>query len=233
MRFGLFGKLQAKRDFIALGVPRNFLNVWEPWLQAGISASRMQLDDSWQKAFLTAPIWRFWLGADICGVTVVGGIMPSMDGVGRYFPLTALCFSEAGEEIPPPELNTADAWFAALEDFMFMTLDTDKTYEAISAAIYDLKPIESRVLLDTDGKSLITGFSALAQQGFGQAFTQARLANFQAIYRCMSFWWTAGGEEYAPRVLACHRLPEPHLYVKMLTGHFDHSNVTRTNNDDE
>ena len=65
MRCGLFGKLPAKRDFIALFAPRDFLDVWEPWMQSSISASREKLLDGWQQAFLTAPIWRFWLGAEI------------------------------------------------------------------------------------------------------------------------------------------------------------------------
>ena len=72
MRCGLFGKLGAKRDFIALATPRSFLEAWEPWVQSSLSASRHQLGDRWQQAFLTAPVWRFWLGAEICGTTVAG-----------------------------------------------------------------------------------------------------------------------------------------------------------------
>jgi len=88
MRCGLFGKIGAKRDFIAIATPRSFLEAWEPWVQAALSASRHQLGPGWQQAFLTAPVWRFWLGAAICGTTVAGAIMPSLDGVGRYYPLT-------------------------------------------------------------------------------------------------------------------------------------------------
>ncbi len=96
MRCGLFGKLSAKRDFIALATPRSFLEVWEPWLQACLSASRHQLRDNWQQAFLTTPVWRFWLGAAICGTPVAGAIMPSLDGVGRYYPLTLHAMADAG-----------------------------------------------------------------------------------------------------------------------------------------
>ena len=72
MRCSLYGKLPAKRDFVAVAAPRPFLNTWEPWMQGGISASRQSLGDAWQNAFLTAPIWRFWLGADLCGAPVIG-----------------------------------------------------------------------------------------------------------------------------------------------------------------
>jgi type VI secretion system protein ImpM len=83
MRCGLFGKLPAKRDFVALQAPRAFLAVWEKWLQAGVSASRAELGADWQALFLRAPIWRFWLGAELAGAPVLGAFMPSVDGVGR------------------------------------------------------------------------------------------------------------------------------------------------------
>ena len=51
MRCGLFGKLIAKRDFIALFAPKTFLAVWEPWMQGSIAASRDRLE------LLTAYLW--------------------------------------------------------------------------------------------------------------------------------------------------------------------------------
>ncbi len=74
MPCGLFGKLPAKRDFIAIAVPRAVLNAWEPWIQEGLSASRLALGDTWIEAYLRAPIWRFWLGA---GLTVNRSWAPS------------------------------------------------------------------------------------------------------------------------------------------------------------
>ena len=54
MSCGLFGKLPGKRDFIALGAPSAFLSVYEPWLQGGLTASRLELGAGWQDAFLNA-----------------------------------------------------------------------------------------------------------------------------------------------------------------------------------
>src|SRR6202022_2321327 len=135
MRCSLFGKLGAKRDFIALATPRRFLEVWEPWVQACMSASRHQLGADWQNAFLTAPVWRFWLGADISGTTVTGAIMPSVDGVGRYYPLTLLAVADTAYSIPPPDLNTQDQWFAAAEEFLLSTIDQARPFEDISATL--------------------------------------------------------------------------------------------------
>lgn len=223
MRLGLFGKLQSKRDFIAVAVPRNFLSVWEPWVQGGISASRMDLGERWQDSFLTAPVWRFWLGADICGTAATGAIMPSMDGVGRYYPLTLVAFAEDGEAPPPPEIDPCDNWFAAVEDFLFSTLETGRPFEQITA---DMANLTAAAAPSADIPASVSplapraGVTARGEGGFAGLFAQTRLADHRNAYAAMSFWWTAGGSEYPPMALAAPRMPDPHLFTGMLTGEF-------------
>ena len=65
MPTGLYGKLPAKRDFVAANVSRRLLEVWEPWLQASVATSRQMLGEGWRDAYNSAPIWRFWLGAEL------------------------------------------------------------------------------------------------------------------------------------------------------------------------
>ena len=108
MPVGLFGKLPAKRDFVAFGASRRFLEAWEPWLQAGMATSKQSVGTGWTELYNRAPIWRFWLGADFCGEAMIGAFMPSVDGVGRSFPLT-LFAGEGDESLPPPELDANDA----------------------------------------------------------------------------------------------------------------------------
>ena len=223
MRFGLFGKLQAKRDFIAMATPRSFLSVWEPWLQGGISASRQALGDGWQQAFLTAPIWRFWLGGEICGAPVVGALMPSMDGVGRYFPLTLACFAEEGESLAPPEIDAREDWFAVIEEFMFSTLEPGVSFEATTSALQELPMPDPMPAAMPSGVAALApwpGVVAEGAEGFTELFTKARKADSANAAGAMSFWWTAGGSDYPPRAIAAPRLPQPHLFAAMLTGGF-------------
>ena len=138
MRCSLFGKLAAKRDFIALFAPRDFLSAWEPWMQSCVSASRDSLGDSWLQAYLTAPIWRFWLGADICGATVVGALMSSLDGMGRYYPLTVFACANTDDAVAPPDIDAHDEWFAAAENFLLSTLDNNVAFETITNALDQL-----------------------------------------------------------------------------------------------
>lgn len=224
MHCALFGKVSPKRDFVAIHAPRRVLDVWEPWLQSGMSASRQSLGDAWQPIFLKAPIWRFWLGEDLCGTTVTGALMPSLDGIGRYFPLTVFACADEGEAIPPPELDPQTEWFAAAEEFLLSTLDHNITYEAIAASLEQLgTPAHD----GPDGRasdviSLPHGMVAAigSDQPFPEIFASMRVASHANVYAAATFWWTIGGEDYPQFAVSGRRMPNPFLFTEMLSGRF-------------
>ncbi|TDX67025.1 type VI secretion system protein ImpM [Methylosinus sp. sav-2] len=221
MRRGLFGKLQAKRDFVSQGAARGFLSAFEPWIQSGVASSRAQLGGDWQAAYLTAPIWRFWLGPQLCGgVTTLGAFMPSVDGVGRYFPLSVAFFAEAGEALPPPEADPQDLWFATLEDFLLSTLEQGVAFESVLESLETL-PAPA---LEQPQARLVTPRAAAArvgEAGFGEACRSAREALARArTVADQSFWWTQGGEGFEPYALASTGMPDPAIFSAMITGRF-------------
>jgi len=221
MRCGLFGKLSAKRDFIALATPRRFLEMWEPWVQSCMAASQHQLGSRWQNAFLTAPLWRFWLGADLSGATVLGTLMPSLDGVGRYYPLTLLAVADPNHSIPPPDSNAQEPWFAIAEEFLLGTLDRSRSFEDISAALDALTPPEMETTVSGSDQMLRLDDMLLGAMTAGQTFQDALAAlrrGNHATAAAASFWWTAGGEDFPPLALASHGLPDPFHYSYLLTG---------------
>lgn len=223
MRCGLYGKLPAKRDFVAVAAPREFLNIWEPWMQGGISASRQSLGKDWQNAFLTAPIWRFWLGADLCGATVLGAFMPSLDGIGRYFPLTLFACADDGAAIAPPELDPQDEWFEAAENFLLSTLEPDATFEATSGHLERL-PAPSDRAPPPRSETMVAlprGVVAMARfRPLKELFESIRVADHASAYAAASFWWTIGGKGYEPLAMSGRRMPDPFLFTEMLTGRF-------------
>ncbi|WP_375314778.1 type VI secretion system-associated protein TagF [Bradyrhizobium sp. A5] len=221
MRCGLFGKIGAKRDFIAIATPRSFLEAWEPWVQAALSASRHQLGPGWQQAFLTAPVWRFWLGAAICGTTVAGAIMPSLDGVGRYYPLTLHAVTGEAVSLPPPSIDPQDEWFGQVETFLLSTLDRAATFEQISDALDRLAVPRLQETVGSGPPITSLGTAAMgrasAVDAFAGAFAALCATNPQ-VYAAASFWWTAGGEGFPPMALSCRGLPDPFHYITLLTG---------------
>jgi type VI secretion system protein ImpM len=221
MRCSLFGKLGAKRDFVALAIPRGFLEIWEPWVQACMSASRHQLGVKWQNAFLTAPVWRFWLGADIFGATAVGAIMPSLDGVGRYYPLTLLVVADPSHSMPAPDFDAQDQWFATAEEFLLATLDQSKSFEDISTALdaMTLPLVEPSVVSSPDVVAIDDKLASIVTAGktFKESFLTLRQSN-HGTSAAASFWWTEGGENFPPMALGSRGMPDPFRYSIMLTG---------------
>ncbi len=221
MRCGLFGKLPSKRDFVAIAATREFLSAWERWLQGGLSASRLRLQDAWQEAFLRAPIWRFWLGAEASGHPVLGAFMPSVDGVGRYFPLTVFA---CGEALPPPEFDLQETWFSAVEDLLLSALEPQASFEALSAALAALPPPQSPTFPDVEGMSRLPHSAILlrgAPERWPIAFADARRADHLRTYARDTFWWTLGGEGFPPLALVNRGMPDPYVFAGMLTGTFE------------
>lgn len=86
---GFFGKVPSLGDFVSRRLPAEFLHPWDAWLQAGLQCSRERLVEQWLEVYLCSPIWHFALTAGVCGEQGWAGVMiPSVDRVGRYFPLT-------------------------------------------------------------------------------------------------------------------------------------------------
>lgn len=224
MPCALFGKIQTKRDFIAPGAPRAFLDRWEPWMQAGLATSRMMLDRAWQERFLTAPIWRFWLGERICGHAIAGAFMPSLDAVGRYYPLAGLGFAPAGGATPPPDIDPQEEWFAALEDFLLSTLDPATDWETTMAALAALPSpaalaptAPSAQMTPAGANGFMTPIDDASPRSVFEALMQADWAATHAERCCL---WTAGGPDFRPVAISTQGLPGPEIFVGLLTGDF-------------
>lgn len=86
---GWFGKLPAIGDFAQRRLPDDFVTPWDRWLQEGLAIARDRYADRWMDLYMTFPVWRFALPAAAIDERCWAGVMlPSVDRVGRCFPLT-------------------------------------------------------------------------------------------------------------------------------------------------
>jgi type VI secretion system protein ImpM len=223
MPAGFFGKLPSKRDFVASGASRAFLDMWEPWLQGSLAASRLALGADWPGAYNRAPIWRFWLGANFAREAVIGALMASVDGVGRPFPLAI--FSGEGEGLlPPPEIEANEPWCEAAEATLLLALSHETSFEEFAQAVEAMAPPAVQEKIEeisgveqlADGVVLVRG---LTHQP-ALAFRAARRFGHHSAFAGQSFWWTVGGEGYEALALAVVGLPPTALFADMLTGAF-------------
>ncbi|HEU5443177.1 MAG TPA: type VI secretion system-associated protein TagF, partial [Steroidobacteraceae bacterium] len=114
---GFYGKLPCRGDFMQRRAPQGFVDGWDAWLQECLHASRQQLGERWLDLYLTSPVWRFVLTEGICGESAYAGVMlPSVDRVGRYFPLTLVSPLQPGSCLLEAACGTGRAWFDAVEE---------------------------------------------------------------------------------------------------------------------
>jgi type VI secretion system protein ImpM len=229
---GFYGKLPCRGDFLQRRAPQEFVDVWDAWLQECMHQSREQLQDGWLQAYLTGPIWRFAFARGVCGdAAYVGVLVPSVDRVGRYFPLTVVAQLDAAHS-PLHVACSSTAWFDAAESLVLDALEA----EALDFDTFDEQIALLREQLATGGagESLqlvstlkdsdfpaqpvrwhvpLEGASSL--QGAVNALAYRELS--RAI-QPLAIWWTQGSEAIKPSWLTTPGLPEPGAFVAMLSG---------------
>ncbi len=113
VRIGFFGKLPSRGDFVRVGLSRALASAWDGWFQGVIPKSH-----EGEAAMRSAPVWRFGIGAGVCGPCAACGVLlPSIDRVGRAFPLLVAAeaateteaFLDAAEEIGADAIRRAMA----------------------------------------------------------------------------------------------------------------------------
>lgn len=215
MRCGLYGKLPAKRDFIAASVPRAFLRLWEPWIEAGLAAARARAGEArFAEAFNGAPIWRFWLGPAVFGEAALGALMASVDALGRMYPLTLVGVGAEGDAPEPPDVDPHAAWFSAAEDILLDALDPDGGFEALLARIDTLCAAAGEPVREAHGKPFGEPFGE-ATGDLTQAFAALRREQADAADDAASFWWTIGGVGFAPLAFAASGMPSAAAFADM------------------
>jgi type VI secretion system protein ImpM len=200
---GYFGKVSTLGDFVSRGLPDGLVAAWDAWLQQCIQASRAQLGEQWLQHYLTSPVWRFAIAPGVLGPEGLGGVMmPSVDRVGRYFPLMI------GAVGAPPLLDWFHkhaAWYDAIEDLARASLDA-----GFRLAQFD--DIPAPALSDAAQAAPAGGTWRFAlDEGVGERVAAVALQGH-------SLWWTDGAPGVAPSMLMCTGFPNPQDYATMLNS---------------
>lgn len=200
---GYFGKVSTHGDFVGRRLPSALVAAWDRWLQACIQASRAQLGERWLDHYLTSPVWRFAVAPGVLDAEGIGGVlMPSVDRVGRYFPLMIAATGA------PPLLDWQrlhGAWFDAVEDLARASLDP-----AFRLVQFDSAP-------EPDVAGAVTPAGA---GGWRLALTGADMAApvAGAVLHGHSLWWTEGAPGIEASLLVCRGMPQPQAFAAMLDG---------------
>lgn len=223
---GFYGKLPSHGDFLSRRLPRQFIEPWDQWLQGCITASSERLGKRWLDTFLFSPIWQFGLAPGLCGEDAWAGVMmPSVDKVGRYFPLTLAAKIDANQL--RPLFDPACGWFDALAELALSSLEYEFDLQRFDR---DLERLCLRDFLSDQSAQmpahpLISHSAKLAfqfklpnDQETPQAFVELGETLSERFLAHCSIWRTSAGEDKTANVLFCEGLPPLDAYVGFLNG---------------
>jgi type VI secretion system protein ImpM len=202
---GLLGKLPGHGDFLCRDLPTDLTRPLNRWLAATVAASRDALGDRWLGAFLKAPIWRFALAQGICGPSAAAGIwLPSVDRVGRYFPL--LLVTPLDRPLPPAALlHRAGPWYDRLQELALALLDGGLAPADVDARLASADPPFIEDLVSMPWRMPLSDAAGW------------RLADMAPVG---SLWWGDGSPLVPASLLASAGLPPPGTFAAMLDGGF-------------
>ncbi len=221
---GWYGKLPANGDFVTRRLPPAFIEPWDAWLNTMLSGSREQLGEAWRDAFLSAPAWRFVLAPGIIGLNGWAGlIVPSVDSVGRYFPLTVASALPARSLDPVATLVRAHNWYAEVEPVVSVALTPDAEIGTFDAQLCNRRfPVELVALLEETeetipprSRSQRALWIPLGPEFQGEAGLRGLAKPLAAPY---SAWLAEESEIFGRSLMLCERLPAVEQFCAMLNG---------------
>ncbi len=228
---GFYGKLPSHGDFLRRRVSDGFVSAWDRWLQEGMAATRSALGDRWLEVYLTSPVWRFASAAGACGPQpAVGVIAPSVDRVGRYFPMTIVAGRPEGTGVF--EAFEAARFFEGAERLIIRTLEADTVdfdeFDTRAAALAEclqaagdhgrlvLDPSAADVLGDAASDAIHLPLESPDQ--LGRELAQLAARRIESLYAPLFAFWTDGSSLIDASCLVSKGLPDPERFVAMLDG---------------
>src|SRR5918993_445642 len=231
MQIGFYGKLPSHGDFLRRRVSDPFVEAWDGWLRECLARSQTALGDRWLDVYLTSPAWRFACAAGACGpLPVIGVVAPSVDQVGRYFPLTLVAELAADASLVSAA-SGSERFFDRAERLVIETLATERVdFDRFDRGVMALQQelgalaLPAPLVLDPDASAILTDSPRAWHVPLGatsdvrRAFEQLLSMQLEAKYRPLVLCWTDGSAVVEPSCLIVKGLPDPSFYPAFLDG---------------
>ena len=205
---GWFGKLPSLGDFASRRLSSHFIEHWDAWLSSGLAAWQASAPDHWLDHYLGGPSWRFVAMASTlpgpCASTAWAGVLvPSVDRVGRYFPLT-LAQPLAQLPLDTAQANALLGWLHRLDDLAVDALHDDWNIDQLEAALAREGAAPPQT---ADADSTL----ACALPGLANPTLHTRLQGYV-------LWITANAEPGPPRLRLDRGLPTGEDFNTLICG---------------
>ena len=225
---GLYGKLPAYGDFIFRNLNPAFITTWDEWLQHFISASQEQIGEDWLNIYLTSPIWRFVLSPGVIDNNMWAGLMmPSVDRVGRYFPISIV--KPFTSNISPVNFMLKQSnWFNELEKHCLIALNGNIDVDELHSTVTEIEVLTQQSYQPTynlgEMGPMLFGLPSDDDEQVKNAMTYMLSAALTTGLNSFSLWQTAGSELVSPVLFSCQDLPPIGSLASMLDGQWQQRN---------
>lgn len=228
LQMGLYGKLPAYGDFILRNLNASFINPWDEWLQHFISASQEQIGDNWLNIYLTSPIWHFVLSPGVIDNNMWAGVvMPSVDRVGRYFPISVVKGFSASVS-PINFLLKQKNWFNQCESYCLTALDGRIDADELMASVESVETTTHEIFQPTydlgETGTMVFGLPTDESVAINDPLPYMLNAALTTGLSSFSLWQTTGSELISPVVFSCQGLPPIGGVASMLDGQWQQRN---------
>jgi type VI secretion system protein ImpM len=223
---GWYGKIPSLGDFASRRLPPSFIDPWDAWLQRGLAFSREALAERWLDVYLNGPVWHFALLPGVGGSDGwIGALMPSVDRVGRHFPLTFALQRPTAADVLAAPAHARD-WFAALGAIALACLDIHCQPEHLEARLADLPYPDRPVHAASAGERLATWWPGAANTplllypptpgAIADVLADAGMARLAEDGANVSLWWHEATAQTCARLMLFRGLPARGDFVLLL-----------------
>jgi type VI secretion system protein ImpM len=217
---GWYGKLPTLGDFASRRLEPGFVQAWDDWLAHGLA--QMRLSETWLEHYLASPSWRFLVMPGALpgepGLSAWAGVlMPSVDRVGRYFPLT---IAQPLPALPTrgDEVEALWRWLLQLDEAALDALQLDWTVEQLEdelARIGAAPPVQAA---HAQGRpTALPGIQHWPLDGYRHAgdLFGALAARPWLDTQHGASWWLSAADVGTPRLLQAEGLPAANLALAL------------------
>jgi type VI secretion system protein ImpM len=190
---GWHGKLPSLGDFATRRLDADFVGAWDDWLSEGLA--RLRHEPDWPAAYLASPSWRFLLLPGVLPGALgrqawAGVLMPSVDRVGRYYPLTIA----QGLDALPADAAGVEAlwtWLLKIDEAAADALHDDWSIETLEAELARLPAPQAPAPIDValpDAQQGVTRLALGALPHVGSLLLAQAAGAWRERSQGLAFW---------------------------------------------
>lgn len=232
-RVAWFGKLPGQGDFVGRRMPRAMSGAWDDWLSHGLGRLKASGQGDWERTFTQAPLWSFVACGSKGAAPSCGVLAPSIDRVGRCYPLTVIAVGEGKRQALESD-GVLGRFFEeachAVIEARRLALPADALDSQLSRLPWPFTAAPASPAAASPGPASTAGQAGamagiLSDLGMGQGSAPGRggavFSRGREILRAgqpASFWWAHAAGPSAGR--SCEHWGEPNesLFLRLFGG---------------